>query len=144
MNPPLRSEADRQALLQGILDGTIDMIATDHAPHGAEEKSRGLEKSPFGIVGLETAFPLLYTELVKKGVLSLEKLMDLMVFNPRKRFGLPVRENDYTVFEVNGEYEIDPAEFLSMGKATPFEGWRVNGTCVLTVCNGKTVYQKEL
>ncbi|MBE6633139.1 MAG: dihydroorotase [Ruminococcaceae bacterium] len=143
MNPPLRGEADRLALLEGIADGTVDMIATDHAPHGAEEKSKGLEKSPFGIVGLETAFPLLYTELVEKGVLSLERLMELMVFHPRKRFGLSVRENDYTVFEVSREYEIDPAEFLSMGRSTPFEGRRVLGTCVLTVCNGRIVYQKR-
>ena len=138
MNPPLRGEADRQALLEGILDGTIDMIATDHAPHSEEEKSKGLEKSAFGIVGLETAFPLLYTKLVKTGVLSLEKLADLLCNNPRRRFGIPVNE-DYTVFEIETPYSIDPAEFCSMGKATPFAGWEVYGRCVLTVHNGKTV-----
>jgi dihydroorotase len=139
MNPPLRGEEDRQALLEGILDGTVDMIATDHAPHGAEEKARGLEKSPFGIVGLETAFPLLYTELVKKGVLSLERLTDLLCKNPRERFGLPGGE-DFTVFEVANPYVIDPAEFRSMGRATPFTGKEVYGRCVLTVHNGKTVW----
>ena len=141
MNPPLRGEEDRQALLEGILDGTVDMIATDHAPHGAEEKARGLEKSPFGIVGLETAFPLLYTKLVKTGVLSPEKLADLLCNNPRRRFGIPVNE-DYTVFEIETPYSIDPAEFCSMGKATPFTGWEVYGRCVLTVHNGKTVWSE--
>ena len=143
MNPPLRDESDRQALLEGILDGTIDMIATDHAPHGAEEKSRGLEKSPFGIVGLETAFPLLYTEFVKKGVFTLEKLVDLLCNNPRRRFGIPVGE-DYTVFEVAKPYVIDPEEFQSMGHATPFTGWEVYGRCVRTVHDGKTVWSEEL
>ena len=141
MNPPLRGEDDRQALLEGILDGTIDMIATDHAPHSKEEKSKGLEKSAFGIVGLETAFPLLYTKLVKTGVLSLEKLADLLCNNPRRRFGIPVNE-DYTVFEIETPYSIDPAEFCSMGKATPFTGWEVYGRCVLTVHNGKTVWSE--
>ena len=141
MNPPLRGEDDRQALLEGILDGTIDMIATDHAPHSEEEKSKGLEKSAFGIVGLETAFPLLYTKLVKTGVLSLEKLADLLCNNPRRRFGIPVNE-DYTVFEIETPYSIDPAEFCSMGKATPFTGWEVYGRCVLTVHNGKTVWSE--
>ena len=141
MNPPLRDEADRQALLEGILDGTSDMIATDHAPHSTEEKSRGLEKSAFGIVGLETAFPLLYTELVKKGVLSAEKLADLLCHNPRRRFGIPVG-TDFTVFEVAKPYKIDPEEFCSMGKATPFSGWEVYGRCVLTVHNGKTVWSE--
>ena len=141
MNPPLRGEDDRQALLEGILDGTIDMIATDHAPHSEEEKSKGLEKSAFGIVGLETAFPLLYTKLVKTGVLSPEKLADLLCNNPRRRFGIPVNE-DYTVFEIETPYSIDPAEFCSMGKATPFTGWEVYGRCVLTVHNGKTVWSE--
>ena len=141
MNPPLRGEADRQALLEGILDGTIDMIATDHAPHSEEEKSKGLEKSAFGIVGLETAFPLLYTKLVKTGVLSLEKLADLLCNNPRRRFGIPVNE-DYTVFEIETPYSIDSEEFCSMGKATPFAGWEVYGRCVLTVHNGKTVWSE--
>ena len=141
MNPPLRGEDDRQALLEGILDGTIDMIATDHAPHSEEEKSKGLEKSAFGIVGLETAFPLLYTKLVKPGILSPEKLADLLCNNPRRRFGIPANE-DYTVFEVERPYNVDPAEFCSMGKATPFTGWEVYGRCVLTVHNGKTVWSE--
>ena len=139
MNPPLRSKADREALIEGILDGTIDMIATDHAPHSAEEKAKGLEKSSFGIVGLETAFPVLYTKLVKTGVLSLEKLVDLLCINPRKRFGIPM-ENDFTVWELDKEFTVDPNEFLSKGRATPFEGEKLFGTCKLTVCNGKAVY----
>jgi dihydroorotase len=139
MNPPLRDEEDRVALVEGILDGTIDMIATDHAPHSAEEKSRGLEKSAFGIVGLETAFPLLYTEFVKKGLLTIGRLTDLLVRNPRRRFGIPGGE-DFTVFEVANPYRIDPSEFLSMGQATPFTGKEVYGRCVLTVHNGKTVW----
>ena len=140
MNPPLRSAADREALVQGILDGTIDMIATDHAPHSAEEKSRGLEKSAFGVVGIETAFPILYTYLVKPGVLSLERLVELLSINPRKRFGIPMGE-DFSVWDLNAEYTVDPAEFLSAGKATPFTGWKVNGRCMATVCDGKTVYR---
>ncbi|MBR6562993.1 MAG: dihydroorotase [Clostridia bacterium] len=139
MNPPLRSEEDRQALIEGILDGTIDMIATDHAPHSAEEKSKGLEKSAFGIVGLETALPLLYTKLVKTGVLTLERLVDLLVVNPRRRFGIPMG-NDFTVWDLNEEFTVDPNEFLSLGRATPFEGERLFGRCILTVCDGKTVY----
>ena len=130
MNPPLRSRADREALLEGLADGTIDMIATDHAPHSAEEKSRGLEKSAFGIVGLETAFPLLYTYLVKKGVITLEKLIDLMAFNPRQRFEIPFA--GVTAWDLNKAYTIDPAQFASMGKATPFEGWKVHGVCAMT------------
>ena len=140
MNPPLRGEEDREALVAGILDGTIDMIATDHAPHSAEEKSRGLEKSAFGVVGIETAFPILYTCLVKPGILTLEKLVELLCVNPRKRFCLPLGE-DYTVWDLNAEYDIDPKNFLSMGKATPFTGWHVNGKCVATVCGGKIVYK---
>ena len=139
MNPPLRDAADREALVQGILDGTIDMIATDHAPHSAEEKSRGLEKSAFGVVGIETAFPILYTYLVKPGVLSLERLVDLLAINPRKRFGLPLG-TDYSIWDLNADYTIDPADFLSLGKASPFTGWRVQGSCMATVCDGKLVY----
>ncbi len=139
MNPPLRSPADREALVQGILDGTIDMIATDHAPHSAEEKSRGLEKSAFGVVGIETAFPVCYTYLVKTGIITLEKLIDLLVKNPRARFGIPVG-SDFTVWDLNAESTVDPSDFLSMGKATPFEGWKVNGKCIATVCDGKLVY----
>ncbi len=142
MNPPLRSRADQTALLEGIIDGTIDMIATDHAPHSAEEKSKGLAGSSFGIVGLETAFPILYTELVRKGVISLEKLSALLSDNPRRRFGLPVGE-DFTVFEIETPYTVDPADFLTMGKSTPFTGWQVYGRCVLTAHNGKTVYSLD-
>jgi dihydroorotase len=139
MNPPLRSPEDRQALVEGILDGTIDMIATDHAPHSAEEKSRGLEKSAFGIVGIETAFPILYTYLVKPGILTLEKVVDLLCTNPRRRFGIPMG-CEFSIWDLNAEYTIDPEEFLSMGKATPFTGWQVQGKCLSTVCDGKIVY----
>ena len=139
MNPPLRDKSDREALVEGILDGTIDMIATDHAPHSAEEKSRGLEGSSFGVVGIETAFPILYTYLVKPGILSLERLVQLLCVNPRERFGLPLG-NDYSVWDLEAAYTVDPAEFISMGKATPFEGWKVCGRCMATVCGGKTVY----
>ncbi len=143
MNPPLRSAADREALIEGVLDGTIGMIATDHAPHSAGEKSRGLEKSAFGIVGLETAFPLLYTGLVKTGVLSLERLVALLSEAPRKRFGIPA-ENDFSVWDLECGYSIDPRDFLSRGKATPFEGAHVYGKCLLTVCGGRPVYSEEL
>ncbi|MGM9590853.1 MAG: dihydroorotase [Faecousia sp.] len=139
MNPPLRSCEDREALLQGILDGTIDMIATDHAPHSAEEKARGLEKSAFGVVGIETAFPILYTYLVKPGILTMDRLVELLVINPRKRFGISLG-CDYSVWDLDAEYTVDPADFLSMGKASPFTGWTVNGRCMATVCDGKLVY----
>ena len=141
MNPPLRGKADREALIEGILDGTIDMIATDHAPHSAEEKSKGLEKSAFGIVGLETAFPLLYTELVKTGVLSAKRLLELLVFSPRRRFGISLG-NDFSVWDLNRAYRIDPKEFLSLGKATPFAGREVFGKCLLTVKDGQIVYKE--
>lgn len=140
MNPPLRSAEDRAALIEGIKDGTIDMIITDHAPHSAEEKSRGLEKSAMGIVGLETAFASLYTGLVKTGVISLEKLIDLMVYAPRKRFNIPLKADDYCIWDLNREYKVDPKEFLSMGHATPFEGMKLCGRCLLTVCGGKIAY----
>ena len=139
MNPPLRGKEDREALIHGILDGTIDMIATDHAPHSAEEKSRGLEKSAFGIVGIETAFPILYTCLVKPGILSLNKLLELLCVNPRRRFGLPLG-TDYSIWDLNAAYPIDPEDFLSKGRATPFAGWQVNGKCIATICDGKLVY----
>ena len=141
MNPPLRSPSDREAILEGILDGTIDMIATDHAPHSAEEKSRGLEKSAMGIVGIETAFPILYTKLVKTGILSLEKLVKLMCDAPRERFGIR-SDVGFTVFDLGREYEIDPSEFLSMGHATPFKGDKVFGRCLATVYNGEIVYSE--
>ena len=143
MNPPLRSPADREALLEGLTDGTIDMIATDHAPHSAEEKSRGLEKSAFGIVGLETAFPVLYTGLVLTGIISLEKLVELLSTNPRRRFNIPLSGEDCCVWDLNAKYSIDPAAFRSMGRATPFAGWTVRGRCVRTVCGGKPVYEAE-
>ena len=139
MNPPIRSERDRLALIEGVRDGTIDMIATDHAPHSAEEKNRGLEKSLMGVVGLETAFPVLYTELVRPGVLSLEKLTELMSVNPRRRFGLP-EDGGFAVFDLGEEYTADPAEFLSMGRATPFSGRRVFGRCIMTVLRNETVW----
>ena len=139
MNPPLRSKEDREALVAGILDGTIDMIATDHAPHSAEEKGKGLENSAFGVVGIETAFQILYTYLVKPGVLSLERLIDLLVTNPRKRFNISLG-CDFTIWDLEDESTVDPDDFLSLGKATPFTGWKVNGKCIATVCDGKLVY----
>ena len=141
MNPPLRSKADREALIAGILDGTIDMIATDHAPHSAEEKAKGLENSAFGVVGIETALPVLYTYLVKPGILTMERLVELLVINPRKRFGIALG-CDYSIWDLEDKYTVDPAEFVSMGKATPFEGWKVNGRCLATVCDGNIVYKK--
>ena len=140
MNPPLRAAEDRAALIEGILDGTVDMIATDHAPHTAEEKSRGLEKSLMGVVGIETAFPVLYTELVEKGIITMERLLELLSKNPRERFGIPMG-NDFTIWDLNAEYAIDPDEFVSMGKATPLAGWKVFGRCMATVCDGKIVYR---
>ena len=140
MNPPIRDEEDRQALLAGILDGTIDMIATDHAPHSPEEKAGGLRGSLMGIVGLETAFPLLYTHLVVPGILPLERLIGLMSENPARRFGIPTGGDSFTVFRDRGSYRIDPDTFLSMGRNTPFTGWEVRGECALTVCRGKIVY----
>ena len=140
MNPPIRSEEDRIALVEGIKDGTIDMIITDHAPHSAEEKSRGLEKSAMGVVGLETAFASLYTGLVKTGVITLDKLIDLMVYAPRRRFNIPLSPDDFCIWDLESEYTVDPTEFLSMGHATPFEGMKLCGRCVLTVCGGKAAY----
>ena len=141
MNPPLRSAEDRIALVEGIADGTIDMIATDHAPHSAEEKGRGLAGSAFGVVGLETAFAVLYTKLVKPGIISLERLIELLAINPRKRFDIPMG-SDFTIWDLEKTFTVDPDEFLSKGKATPFTGWTLQGECVVTVCNGKVVYKK--
>ena len=141
MNPPLRSAEDRIALVEGIADGTIDMIATDHAPHSAEEKGRGLAGSAFGVVGLETAFAVLYTKLVKPGIISLERLIELLAINPRKRFDIPMG-SDFTIWDLEKTFTVDPDEFLSKGKATPFAGWTLQGECVVTVCNGKVVYKK--
>ena len=140
MNPPLRSREDREALVEALLDGTIDMIATDHAPHSAEEKSRGLAGSAFGVVGLECAFPVLYTGLVKTGILTLEQLVHKMAVAPRERFGIPLQEGDRTEWDLEAKYRIDPKEFLSMGKATPFEGMEVYGRCLRTVHDGKETY----
>lgn len=142
MNPPLRSREDKKALIEGIKDGTIDMIATDHAPHSAEEKGRGLEKSLMGVVGLETAFSVLYTELVTKNIITLDRLVELMSFKPKERFGIDTN-NDFTVFDISEAYKIDPEDFLSMGRATPFAGREVFGRCLLTVHNGKVVYKAE-
>lgn len=142
MNPPLRSREDKEALIEGIKDGTIDMIATDHAPHSAEEKRRGLEKSLMGVVGLETAFPVLYTELVTKNIITFDRLVELMSFKPKERFGIDT-ENDFAVFDISEAYKIDPKDFLSMGRATPFAGREVFGRCLLTVHNGKVVYKAE-
>ncbi len=141
MNPPLRSEADRQALLEGILDGTLEMIATDHAPHSIGEKSGGLKNSLMGVVGLETAFPVLYTGLVKPGILPLARLVALLSDNPRRRFGLPSGE-DYSIWDLDACYQIDPAEFCSKGRATPFAGERVFGRCRMTVVDGAIVWQE--
>ena len=142
MNPPLRSAADRDALIQGILDGTIDMIATDHAPHSAEEKAKGLEKSAFGIVGLETAFAVMYTEFVKTDRMTLERLVELMCLNPRRRFGI-TSDVGLTVWDVENEYSISPDDFATLGRATPFEGRAVFGKNLLTVYNGSVVYSKN-
>ena len=139
MNPPLRDASDREALVEGVIDGTIDCIATDHAPHSAEEKSRGLEKSAFRIVGIETAFPLLYTYMVIPGIITMEELEKLLVYNPRRRFGITLG-NDYSVWDLTEEWTIDGSMMLSKGRATPFSGWRVCGRNCLTVCDGKVAY----
>lgn len=148
MNPPIRSEEDRKALLEGVLDGTIDMIVTDHAPHSAEEKSRGLAGSLMGVVGLETSFAVMYTRLVKTGILSLEKLMELMHTNPSRRFGIgsPIEVGspaDLTVFDLNRSYTVDPEQFVSKGKSTPFAGKTLFGICKLTMVNGRLVWQEN-
>ncbi len=145
MNPPLRSAEDRLALIEGILDGTVDMIATDHAPHSAEEKAKGLRDSAFGITGIEFAFPLLYTYLVKEGVISEEALVALFTTKPKERFGIghPLafgQEADFTVFNPCCRTKIEPEKLFSKGKSTPFDGWELAGKCVLTVCGGKIVY----
>lgn len=148
MNPPIRSEKDRQALIEGIIDGTIDMIATDHAPHSLEEKSKGLKNSLMGVVGLETAFPVLYTELVKKGIITLEKLVTLMQVNPSKRFNIGKQiklgdKADIAVFDLDSNYKINPETFLSKGRSTPFDGYEVFGECILTISGGNTVWTKK-
>jgi dihydroorotase len=148
MNPPLRSKADQEALIEGLLDGTIDFIATDHAPHTSGEKAEGIELAPFGIVGLETAFPLLYTHLVEKKVLTLKELIDFLTIKPAKAFGLPYGElkpgapADIVLIDLDQEKEINPDEFLSKGKNTPFGGWNCKGWPVLTIADGKIVWEK--
>ena len=149
MNPPIRSEEDRLALVEGLLDGTVDMIATDHAPHSAEEKSKGLSGSNMGVVGIETSFATMYTYLVKKGVMTLEKLIEVMYVNPSKRFGIEKgirvgKKADLTVFDLNKKYIIDPADFKSMGVATPFKNHEVYGECKLTIANGNIAYNGGL
>ena len=141
MNPPLRSKTDRLALIEGLKDGTIDMIATDHAPHSKEEKSRGLKGSAFGVVGIETSFSAMYTHFVKTGIITLEELIKVMSTNPRKRFNID-NGKDFTIFDLSKEYVVKPDEFISMGKATPFENMTFTGVCELTSVDGKTVYTK--
>lgn len=150
MNPPIRSAEDREALTDAVKDGTIDMIATDHAPHSAEEKAGGFAKSAFGIVGLETAFPVMYTKLVEKGVISLDRLIELMWMDPRKRFGLPVRSLDeelmsedpsFCIWDLGCGYEIDPGKFMTKGRSTPFSGWKVRGRCMATVLEGRMIWR---
>ena len=142
MNPPLRAASDREALIEGILDGTLEMIATDHAPHSAEEKSRGLEKSPFGIVGLDFAFPWMYTKLVKTGIIPLEKLIDCLSTNPRKRFGLPLGKS-FSAWDLSAEITVDENFIQSQGKATPILGEKLIGKNLLTVCDGKIVWEDK-
>ena len=142
MNPPIHRAEDQGALLEALADGTIDMIATDHAPHSPEEKSRGFEKSLNGIVGLETAFPALYTGLVSDGIISLEKLIDLMSASPASRFSIPL-SGDFAIWDLTHDYTIDPTKFRSKGRSTPFDGWPVLGKCLLTVHGGKAIYISE-
>ena len=143
MNPPLRSSEDRVSIIDAIKDGTIDMIATDHAPHSEDEKDKGLANSAFGIVGIETSFPICYTYLVKPGHITLDRLIELMAINPRVRFGVPFKKGDFTVWDLNDKYAVNPDEFLSKGRATPFTGMEVYGRCLLTVHEGKVVYQAD-
>ena len=148
MNPPIRSAEDRDALVLGLQDGTIDVVATDHAPHTADEKSRGLELSAMGVVGLETSFAVIYTKLVKTGVISLEKAIDVMAEAPRRIFGLGggLQEGeaaDIAVFDLDATFTVDPTTFLTMGRSTPFEGWELQGECCLTLVDGKIAYEKR-
>ena len=151
MNPPIKGKEDQAALLEALRDGTIDMIATDHAPHSAEEKAKGFSGSAFGIVGMETAFPVLYTHLVTKGKLTLQELIKLMHTNPRKRFGLPLNRHglkeelekekpSFAVWDLEHSYGIDPQKFQSKGRSCPFEDWNVRGRCLLTVVDGRTIW----
>lgn len=140
MNPPLREPHDRHALIDALLDGTVDMIATDHAPHSAEEKAHGLSGSSFGVVGIEISFPLFYTKFVDTGLVSLERAVELFTTAGRERFNIPARSTDFTVWDLDAQYTIDPAEFVSLGRATPFAGWNVKGRCLATIFDGTTVY----
>ena len=142
MNPPLRAKEDREALIEGLTDGTVDMIATDHAPHSAAEKAKGLAGSASGVVGVEIAFPLLYTYLVRRGVITLERLLELMAAAPRRRFGIPF-EDEFTLWDLRRSSAVDSGRFLSMGRATPFEGWSVLGECVATVMGERIVYRAD-
>lgn len=142
MNPPLRSQADKEALLEGVLDGTIDCLATDHAPHSLEEKSRGLAGSAMGIVGLETCFPAVYTYLVKPGIVPLDTILNMLIVNPRKRFHIPLG-TDFSIWDLNRHYTVDPEAFLSKGRATPFAGMEMDAECVATIYGGEIVWQKE-
>ena len=148
MNPPLRAREDRDALIEGLLDGTIDMLVTDHAPHSREEKGRGLEKSAMGVVGLETSFAASYTALVQTGILPLEKLVDLMHGAPMRRFGCGTelaegQPADLTAFDLTKTYTVDPETFLTMGRATPFAGCALTGVCKLTMIGGEPVWKEE-
>lgn len=152
MNPPIKFEQDRQALIEAIKDGTIDMIATDHAPHSRREKEGTFADSAFGIVGLETAFPVLYTHLVCKCIISLEKLAELLYKEPRKRFGLRAlsieeellsEKPSFAIWNLDDEYKIEPEKFMTKGRSTPFEGWKVKGRCMMTVSGGKPVWKGE-
>ena len=149
MNPPLRDQADQDALIEGLLDGTIDMLVTDHAPHSHEEKAKGLEKSAMGVVGLEMSFAASYTHLVKKGILPLEKLVELMHTSPMRRFGCGTelavgQPADLTVFDLNETYTVDPEKFLTMGRATPFTGTQLTGACKLTMIGGEIVWKEDM
>ncbi len=143
MNPPIRAERDRLALIEGLCDGTIDMIATDHAPHSKEEKGKGLEKSLMGVVGLETAFAVMYTHLVKTGIISLEKLVEVMSINPRKRFNIKQNENSFAVFDLNCQYKVEPERFMSKGASTPFANTEVYGKCMATFKDGQLVWRNK-
>ena len=148
MNPPIRSAEDRDALIAGLQDGTIDVVATDHAPHTAEEKSRGLERSAMGVVGIETSFAVIYTKLVKAGIISLEKAVEVLAEAPRKIFNLGggLKEGeaaDIAVFDLEKEFTVDPDTFLSKGRSTPFEGWQLQGECCLTLVDGRGADERK-
>ena len=148
MNPPIRSAEDRAALVEGLQDGTIDVVATDHAPHTADEKSRGLEFSAMGVVGLETSFAVIYTKLVKAGIITLEKAIEVMAEAPRRIFGLggglkEGEDADVAVFDLDAKFTVEPDQFLTMGRSTPFEGWELQGECCLTLVDGKIAYEKR-